>query len=528
MSIMKFVANYNNKFINKCTNKDKQHIIISDGMLSDNYECELCKNTTTITNIITNESLEYLTSTYNGNILDNFTIISEHNTFKCNNPFHKNFEATPRNIVHCNSWCPQNGCMNKKYEHTCRVIFTYLFTFYDDSNKLDNFNLQDIDINKEYYTLEELKIITNYDKIKYYFPVIRPTELLIENLSDDIENGHNRLEIDCYNENLKIGLEVDGRNHFEYDEYLHRSDINNFKRQQELDKIKDNLCLDAGIKLLRIPYYIYTTNLQNTKKYLYDLLVENNINLNDNFNYDEYMQNNHPIIRNMIYNNFGGTNSIKLINLIRLLESRDTNYQISKYILNLELTSHKFDMICGNNHIYKTSYTNISRGRNCPKCAYNSPLTTNIVNDILCEYNVQLNEEYVPPYNKQRNFICTTIFHHEFKSNWDTMKKRIRLNINKCPMCLNILDNVPIYKYDSQFNYIKKFDNLTNILQSDIYNNDNQIKLEAKHKALIKKNIQQLNNSAYGYTWSYLKPENNKLNRNRVFTDFENAINELL
>lgn len=80
--------------------------------------------------------------------------------------------------------------------------------------------------------------------------------------------------------------------------------------------------------------------------------------------------------------------------------------------------------------------------------ADNRNLTTKMVNDILFEHNIQLNEEYTPPYYKQRNFICTTIFNHKFKSNWDTMMTRITKNYKyKCPDCLNILDHVFIYKF---------------------------------------------------------------------------------
>lgn len=520
---MKLIVEYKNKFIYKCSFKEK-HIIIVNNKLDNNYQCEL-NHELLINN---HELMEYITSTYNGKILDQFNTLHEKNIFKCNNIFHNQFEATPHNIIYHNSWCPQNSCTNSKYEHACRTILTYLFTFYNDSNILNDFNLQDIDINQEYYTLDELKQITNYDKIKYYFPVIRPNELLIDNLSDDIKNGHNRLEIDCYNENLRIGLEVDGRNHFQYDNFMHNNNIENFKRQQQLDNIKDQLCLDMNIKLLRIPHHIYTTNLQNTKKYLYDLLVENNIILNNNFNYDDYMQDNHPIIRNMIYNNFGGTNSIKLINLIKSFENRN-DYQFSKYVLDLENNKFKFNIICDKNHDYQTNYHNlVSSNRNCPQCARNAPLNTNIVNDILCEYNVQLDEEYLPPYNKQRKFRCTTIFNHEFKSNWDTIKEQIRSNRTKCKKCKKILDHVPIYKYDLQYNFIKKFNNLTTILQSDIYIEGCNIKLEAQHRASIKTNIQRLNNFAYNHIWSYLEPIDNKLDHDRELTEFENNIKDIL
>lgn len=59
-----------------------------------------------------------------------------------------------------------------------------------------------------------------------------------------------KLELDCYNEELKLA--------FEYDGELHDKDVDFFKnsssQQRERDIIKDGLCKQHGIKLIRISY----------------------------------------------------------------------------------------------------------------------------------------------------------------------------------------------------------------------------------------------------------------------------------
>jgi hypothetical protein len=54
------------------------------------------------------------------------------------------------------------------------------------------------------------------------------------------ETGKN-LELDLYNEKLKLAFECDGQYH-------------DFPSQAHRDKIKDNLCKQCGVLLIRIPY----------------------------------------------------------------------------------------------------------------------------------------------------------------------------------------------------------------------------------------------------------------------------------
>jgi len=51
------------------------------------------------------------------------------------------------------------------------------------------------------------------------------------------------LELDGYNDDLKLALEYNGRQHYEYNVFFHRNDIANFTKQQEHDIVKRSCVL---------------------------------------------------------------------------------------------------------------------------------------------------------------------------------------------------------------------------------------------------------------------------------------------
>jgi hypothetical protein len=61
-----------------------------------------------------------------------------------------------------------------------------------------------------------------------------------------------RLELDGYNEELKIAFEYNGIQHRELHPFFHRTE-EDFWRQQERDMIKKDLCDKKGVKLFVIP-----------------------------------------------------------------------------------------------------------------------------------------------------------------------------------------------------------------------------------------------------------------------------------
>ena len=66
------------------------------------------------------------------------------------------------------------------------------------------------------------------------------------------DTGKN-LKVDFYIPSVNAVIEYDGEQHYNYIEYFHKT-IENFKRSQALDKIKDTELEKHNIKLVRIPY----------------------------------------------------------------------------------------------------------------------------------------------------------------------------------------------------------------------------------------------------------------------------------
>jgi hypothetical protein len=82
-------------------------------------------------------------------------------------------------------------------------------------------------------------------------------------LSNPITGGVN-LEIDCYNDDLKIGVEYNGVQHYKYTPYFHKNK-EAFQNQQYRDYMKKDMCQKNGILLIDVPY---TVKIQDIESYL--------------------------------------------------------------------------------------------------------------------------------------------------------------------------------------------------------------------------------------------------------------------
>ena len=87
------------------------------------------------------------------------------------------------------------------------------------------------------------------------FISIRPDFLLNE------VTGQN-LEIDCYNDELKLGVEYNGSQHEKYSKFFHKN-YEHFRNQQYRDEIKKLKCKSHGITLVSIPSYIPHHKIEN-------------------------------------------------------------------------------------------------------------------------------------------------------------------------------------------------------------------------------------------------------------------------
>jgi hypothetical protein len=91
------------------------------------------------------------------------------------------------------------------------------------------------------------------------FPSVRPDFL------HNPETSKN-LELDGYNEKLRIAFEYNGKQHYEYPNEFHRTE-QEFIQQVRRDIFKKEVCKKMGIRLISIPYYIDTNNLYDYIEY---------------------------------------------------------------------------------------------------------------------------------------------------------------------------------------------------------------------------------------------------------------------
>ncbi len=86
------------------------------------------------------------------------------------------------------------------------------------------------------------------DIFKVPFYKVRP-----DFLRNDV-TGHN-LEIDLFNNDLKLGIEVQGDQHYKFTPFFHRNK-EAFLMQRYRDEMKKQKCKQKGIILIEIPYKV--------------------------------------------------------------------------------------------------------------------------------------------------------------------------------------------------------------------------------------------------------------------------------
>jgi hypothetical protein len=89
------------------------------------------------------------------------------------------------------------------------------------------------------------------------FPKTRPRFL-----NNPVTGGNFNLELDCYNDDLKIAVEYDGRQHRLYTPYFHKNK-EAFYNQKYRDELKRRMCKDNGVYLIQVPDTVKLENIEN-------------------------------------------------------------------------------------------------------------------------------------------------------------------------------------------------------------------------------------------------------------------------
>jgi hypothetical protein len=87
-------------------------------------------------------------------------------------------------------------------------------------------------------------------------------------LNNPVTGGHFNLELDCYNEELKIAVEYNGAQHYKYVPYFHKNN-EAFLNQKYRDDMKRRICKDQNIILIEVPH---TVKVENIERFIKDEL----------------------------------------------------------------------------------------------------------------------------------------------------------------------------------------------------------------------------------------------------------------
>ena len=74
-------------------------------------------------------------------------------------------------------------------------------------------------------------------------------------LRNPVTGGNFNLELDCYNEDLRLAVEYNGIQHYKYVPYFHRNN-DHFLTQKYRDDMKRRLCNENKVNLIEVPYSV--------------------------------------------------------------------------------------------------------------------------------------------------------------------------------------------------------------------------------------------------------------------------------
>jgi hypothetical protein len=270
--------------------------------------------------------------------------------------------AKVNNVVNLGSWCPV--CKNKTGEQISRIIF----------EKLSN----------------------------QPFPSKRPSWLRLP-------GAKRSLELDGYNEKLRLGFEHQGKHHF--------SDKSSRYFSEEVlkrDEIKKQIYEKKGFSVLEIPQINHLITIDEAFSLIREFLIKNKVSINeliDRRSLDKFINavsKNHIIEINDIASSKGG----KCLSNVYLGHVAPLNFQCSK------------------GHIWSARPNDIKRGSWCPICSGHGGKKKSIkdLNVMFAHLEISLISKQYSNSKAKYHWQCK--IGHQFSARYDQIKA-----INDCPIC---------------------------------------------------------------------------------------------
>jgi len=215
----------------------------------------------------------------------------------------------------------------------------------------------------------------------------------------------NRLELDGYNEKLKIAFEFNGIQHDkEISKFFHKR--RSFSRGASNDAIKKRLCRKNGISFIVVRYDI---PFENIAKFIYDECVKRSLNVDKK-------------ILSLDYRNFDIYNH-GLDEERAIIESKGGVLLSDRYID----AKSKLDIVCGNGHKFSACSGSIKQGHWCPYCVGLGIPTLDHINEFVGSKGRCLSKKYIDSQTKME-FGC--LCGNKFLMCWNHVQQG-----SWCPKC---------------------------------------------------------------------------------------------
>jgi hypothetical protein len=168
-------------------------------------------------------------------------------------------------------------------------------------------------------------------------------------------NNKVKLELDGYNEGLKLAFEHQGEQHFNTKTQFIKSD-EKLKQRQNYDLIKKELCQKNGIVLIEVPEINNKIKIADLKNFIKEQCIKNKITLP--VNYDKIVVDHNQAYRTPEWR-------LKLTKLMQIAESKGGACLSDFY----KSSNIKLTFRCKLLHEWTASPNKILMGRWCPQCA---------------------------------------------------------------------------------------------------------------------------------------------------------------
>jgi len=233
------------------------------------------------------------------------------------------------------------------------------------------------------------------------------------------------LELDMYNEELRIACEYNGIHHYKEDaKFFHK--YGGFEGQQERDQKKSSFCEINDIRLIVVPYTLYS--FQETVKYILDLL-EVDVEIDWKSKEIEF---NSSVDNNIL------TSAAMQSEWDTVAAAKGGQYVTCH--TNGKRAVHKF--ICANGHEFSLQASDVRRGRWCWDCSGRKPLSIDVISDKLASIGMETSSEFV----KSSDTLALKCNYCEsvYTNIWDNIKQRELKNgcCRECKASKNKLEKI--------------------------------------------------------------------------------------